>query len=161
MPSELKEDKIQLREFTADEVKRVFELSNDKFTRENSYSSDEIVYEDHVQWFSEKLNDENFILFIAEYNNEFVGQVKFDIDGNEATIGISITPDFRGRKLGSVLINKGIGKFTQIKSQVKIINAFIKKDNIPSTKIFERTGFSYLEDTVIKGAPSYKYIFNV
>ena len=58
------------------------------------------------------------------------------------------------------MINKSINELLKVKS-IKLIKAYIKYDNIPSIKSFEKANFIFLDNQIIKGNKSKVYIKEV
>ena len=129
--------KLQIRLATLDDMKDVFELSNDDVVRENSINQNKIEWDDHVKWFENKIKNRSLFYIIENQNNDFVGQVRFDLCP-EAVISISITKRFRGMGLASKIINQ----CSNISKLNKII-AYVKKDNLASQKSFLNAGYKY------------------
>jgi RimJ/RimL family protein N-acetyltransferase len=150
-------DILSLRELRFDDKKLTFEWANDPHTRTNSFDTNPIPFENHSNWFDSKLKDNNSWYYIGEINGESVGLVRFDKKENKIVIGISIDKKFRGKKLASILLEKGCEIVSQ-KTELPIV-AYIKKDNIPSIKSFERAGFIYQLDIIINDIVSYEYIY--
>ena len=42
----------------------VYNLSNAPLVRINSFNSEPIIYENHVKWFNEVINDSNILFFL-------------------------------------------------------------------------------------------------
>ena len=84
----------------------------------------------------------NKIAFIG-----FVGNKEADVETNDkiCKVGINISPEYRGKKLGKEIINKAI-EFIKINCLlVKTIIAEIKSNNIPSIKLFESCNFKFIK----------------
>lgn len=153
------EKKIYLRPFSKDDIKRIYELSNDPLIRENSISNEKIKWEAHVNWYKKKLADDNYIIFLAfDIDDRFIGQVKFEIENDKAIISISITEHFRGKGLAIELLKITIKKFFSNYSSINLIIAYIKPVNISSIKGFEKAGFKFKEDEILKNRVYKKFI---
>jgi RimJ/RimL family protein N-acetyltransferase len=72
-----------------------------------------------------------------------LGQVRFDVNGAEAVISISLDAEYRGYGYGSRIIMSAAQKLFQT-YQVQVIHAYIKQGNQASTRAFLKAGF--LED---------------
>lgn len=145
---------IKLRPVSDEDCRQIWQWANDPEVRAVSFSTECIPYENHVKWFKAKLNDPNCRWYIAEDSqHESVGQVRFDINGNQATISISLGRKFRGRGYGSTLIQLASQNILDA-SKVAGIHAFIKKENVGSLKAFQKAGFERFEDTVVNGLPA-------
>jgi RimJ/RimL family protein N-acetyltransferase len=148
-------NQLHLRQAKLTDVDLIFEWSNDQLVRQQSFNSDVIVYEPHCEWFTHKLNDKNSLLSILESDNKPASFLRIDIKVNNATIGVLTAPEFRGKGLASVFIQKGVAEY--FKSNSLPILASIKKQNIASIKSFEKAGFSYLRDEEINQIDSVVY----
>lgn len=148
-------NQLHLREAKLTDVDLIFEWSNDQLVREQSFNSDIIVYEPHCDWFTHKLNDKNSLLYILESDNRPASFLRIDVKTDNATIGVLIAQQFRGKGLASVSISKGVADYFKFNSLP--ILASIKKQNIASIKSFEKAGFSYLRDAEINQIDSVVY----
>jgi len=136
---------VKLRQVTEKDCRLIWNWANDPQVRAGSFSTDSIPYENHRQWFESKLNDPSCFFYIAENRNgEPVGQVRFDFEGKEATISISLDREFRDKGYGSKLIQLAAKKISDV-SEVDKIHAYIKKENTASLKSFQEAGFQDLK----------------
>ncbi len=133
-----------------------FKWANDNLVRSNSFNQNKVEYENHIKWFSSKLNskDAYFYFFLNEENIP-VGQVRIDKSENEAVIGISIDEAFRGKSLGSEMLKQATDDYLK-KHPSEIITAYIKIDNKSSYSIFKKAGFLNEELITEQGHQSYK-----
>lgn len=146
--------KIRLADMT--DMERVFNLSNDDFVRKNSINKSKILWENHVQWFSEKIKNarEPFYIFEDKAGN-FVAQVRFNKENEEFVISVSLEKNFRGKGLAAHIIKTASEKFGKYP-----LSAYIKKNNIPSVKAFIKAGYVFVEEKVINNEIYNKYILN-
>ncbi|GAH67448.1 unnamed protein product, partial [marine sediment metagenome] len=161
--SKLFRNKLVLRKASYEDALEIFNLSNDDLVRYNSYTPEKIEWEHHLKWLKDKVEDKNCIFFIIVDNlNKFLGQVRFDInpENKEAIINISLQKNIRGLGLSSFIIDKSVNKLLKIKS-IKLIKAYIKDENIPSIKSFEKANFTFFGRSIIKGNKSKVYIKKV
>lgn len=149
-------EKIHFRFAKESDTDLYYKWSNDSTVRKNSYNQDEITYESHVKWFNSKLRSPLcfFYLFLNE-ENQPVGQVRIDNNGTETVIGISIDENFRGKKLGSVLIKMASEDYLK-KHPTENIVAYIKQENSASYNSFTKAGFGREEIVTEKGIKSCK-----
>jgi RimJ/RimL family protein N-acetyltransferase len=137
----LVESLLQVRKARADDCWMIYHWANDPYIREISFNTSPISPEEHKDWFFSQIRNPNVMYFILENKDCIpVGQVRFDIDDNNATISIIIAPEFRGINYGTraMLFSSEI-LFNQ--SDVQYIHAFIKKNNTVSYKAFKRAGY--------------------
>ena len=149
---------INLRRVSAKDCKLIWQWANDPEVRAVSFSSDSISFENHEQWFESKMNDPNCHFYVAENSqHEAVGQVRFDLNGHQATISISLAPRFRGQGYGSMLIQLASQRTLEV-SNVDVIHAYVKKENPVSLKAFQKAGFKILKDTFVKAQPAHHLV---
>lgn len=131
-------EEFSIRLATIDDMEKVFELSNDDVVRANSINQEKIKWENHIEWFENRIKkiDEPFYI-IESQEKDFIAQVRFD-KKEEITISISISKQFRGKNLASKII-----KECSKKCGYEKIVAFIKKDNITSQKSFLKAGYTF------------------
>ncbi|MBA6155159.1 GNAT family N-acetyltransferase [Tenacibaculum sp. S7007] len=146
---------INFRKAKKEDVRLLFDWSNDPLTRQNSYQSEEINFYDHEKWFHNKINDKNSLLLVGITNNKPVGLVRFDIKNENSTIGITINKNFRGKKLAPKLLIEASKIY--FKEFTKPVLAYIKKENIASVKSFEKASFCYYKEEKINQIDSYVY----
>lgn len=132
---------LKLRFVQAEDCGTIWEWANDPTTRAASFTKEFISWDSHVKWFSAKLSDPNCLFLIAlDSDNVPVGQARFAIDGHEAVISVSLARNQRGKGYGSQLIHRAI-QILFDNASVRLIHAYIKPDNIRSTRAFIRAGF--------------------
>lgn len=153
---EMVTEKIHFRFAKESDTDLYYKWSNDSVVRKNSYNQDEITYESHVKWFNSKLQSPVcfFYLFLNE-ENQPIGQVRIDNNGKETVIGISIDEHFRGKKLGSILIQMASEDYLKNHPSESIV-AYIKQENSASYNSFTKAGFGKEEIVTEKGIKSCK-----
>ncbi|MCA5004086.1 GNAT family N-acetyltransferase [Sphingobacterium bovistauri] len=151
---------INFRRASKDDVKITFEWANDVLTRRNSFSSEVISFDEHKQWWYNKMIDENANYFICEENGIPAGLVRFDkaSESPNLIIGVTLAPSHRGRGLAEKFL-KLVCK-EGLEETKDIIHAYIKESNLPSIRAFEKAGFELVEETEINGVVSRKYQLN-
>jgi UDP-2,4-diacetamido-2,4,6-trideoxy-beta-L-altropyranose hydrolase len=156
----LKGEKIWLRRASADDCIRLFEWNNESEARRLSFNSKVISWEEHNRWFISKFNDQNCVLYIGmNEEDNAVGMVRFDLEGEEAVISVNTDSSFRGKGYGTALIQLGTHK---IISQKKItsIRTFIKSDNISSLKAFTNAKYRFNSNKDIKGNKAIEMLYS-
>ena len=143
--------KIHLRKASSKDSRFLWELANEPEVRANSFSSAPISWEEHVNWFRSKTVEPSCVFFIAsDDQNVPVGQVRFDLIGEEAVISISVTKECRGCSYGTTIIELSSAKIFE-SSDVKKIHAYVKAANSPSAKAFLKANFKDAGLTPIRG----------
>ena len=132
---------ITLRKATETDSKLYFQWANDPETRANSINTSEIKWKDHLIWFNNKLNAPDSYLYLMEFNNQSIGQIRFEIENDDAIISFSIDPAYRGQHWGRKILALGIQVLLQtVKRKLNIIGK-VKNNNIASIKAFEYNNF--------------------
>ncbi len=149
-------DNISIRIAAIEDMERIYLWSNDPITRKNSFSSEPIIWENHIIWFKTKLQSETSVFYIIENKMDPIAFVHFT-KKEETTIGITVAPEARGKGFASKCIIVACKEYK--KQYNETIYAYIKTDNIASQKACFNAGFLYIGDTFIKGNPCYKLKF--
>jgi len=149
---------IRVRESKLKDMYAVLNISNEIDIRRNSFNSKKIRLNEHKSWYSNKLNDKNCVFLVAEIDNNIIGQIRFEVNEDEAVISISIAKDFRGFGIGAVIIKKALSILKANKKNVVCVKAYVKKNNINSRKFFENNDFRYFRETKIKGHIAIEYM---
>jgi UDP-2,4-diacetamido-2,4,6-trideoxy-beta-L-altropyranose hydrolase len=149
---------IQLRPAVAGDAGMLWTWANDPGTRNVSFNREPIPWEQHVAWFDQKLKDAGSRIYIGEINCP-VAVVRFDDHHNEdhAVISLAVAPGARGRGYSARIIRLGV-RALFAESRANLVRAYIKPDNIPSIRAFERAGFKLDGSTHISGQPALIYI---
>lgn len=157
----LTETQLTLRPVQSYDLLNIFELSNDDEVRRLSFNSDKIDLETHTKWFNAKLSSLSTVYFIAEFYCEFAGQVRYEINGKEAVVGISISKNFRGLSLGDKILAKSAKLLYEKHNEILKIIAYIKQENVVSQKSFEKAGYVLIEKgNDEQNAMKYEFTFN-
>lgn len=133
---------IEVRKIFPSDAALLFNWANDKEVRKNAINSAPIEWNDHINWFNNKIASDDTLIYIGSLNNEPIGQIRFDRVNKNYIVDYSIASDFRGRGLGALLVSSGIDTlFNTICKPLNII-AYVKPENIASGKIFEKLNFT-------------------
>ena len=133
---------LYLRRATMDDMDLLFKWANNPDVRKNSFNTEPIPYENHVEWFNKMMLNNSVIQYILCENDIELGQIRLNIENKTAVIDYSIDEVFRGKGLGTkmltmieeIIVSEKIPVFTLI-GQVKYENkasakAFIKNEYI-------------------------------
>ena len=152
-------DYLSYRKASLEDVKKYFYWFNDKQTRESSYNSNTVDFQNHKKWFKSKLKDKQYTFLIFKINDsENIAQLRFKKENNnDSTISISIDPNHRNKNYSSKIIRIGTDFFLKNNPNYTV-NAFIKVENIRSQKAFKKAGFEIYKTLKHKGFESFQYI---
>ena len=146
---------IKLRKAEKADVNLIFDWSNDELVREQSYNSQKIELKAHIKWYNNKYQDPKSLFLILELKNEPFGLVRFDIQKQNAIVGVLIGSNYRGKGLSINSLILACSEY--FKSNDKPILAYIKETNKASITAFGKAGFQYYKDELVDGISSYVY----
>lgn len=127
---------LRVRFANIDDIKQVFELSNDEMVRKNSINKEKILWQNHVLWYEDRIKRTNEPFYVVEDENQnFIAQVRFDVK-DENIISISLASEYRGKGLSAQIIKICSEKFNK-----RPVIAYVKEKNVPSLKAFLRAGY--------------------
>ena len=140
---------LKIREARESDVKLIFNWSNDSLVRAQSFYSKTIEFDNHKNWFKEKLQNYNALLLINKFDENNIGLVRFEFENNMCTIGILLDEKYRGKGLSSLmLINSSAYYFKRFSMP---IFAYKKESNIASIRSFEKAGYKVFNETMVNG----------
>jgi len=125
-----------------DDAKVLFAWRNNPTTYEHFLNPEPVEWDGHVAWLESVIaNPERPLYIILNEMSESIGQVRFDKEGNEAEISITIGEDFRGKGYGSRSITESINVFFSEFPDTNKIVALVKQGNAASARAFLKVGF--------------------
>lgn len=149
------QDMLILRKATKDDCVFLYELRNEKEVRQNSFCTEEIGFQEHRTWFEKKMQDRNTCIYILEYGEDRIGQVRVDIAGEEAEISYALCKSARGHGYSKWMLKEAQKNVMEVFGKKKFI-ADVKEDNIASRKVFQ--SLNYIEKQTEYG---YSYSFSI
>lgn len=139
---------LTVRLATPEDMTDVLVWRSDPLAIKMSLSGTEVSAEEHRQWFPRTLDNDEHVHLIGEFVTsggkvEKVGVCRFDRQElNRWIVSINLKPSVRGRGLSGAFLDQAIRYLkSSLPSSKLTLAAEIKKQNIPSMKIFQRNGF--------------------
>ena len=134
---------ITVRKASRPDSKDIHEWRNDELTRKMSLNSDYIEWDDHMKWFESSLINDRRLLLICEESDskDKYAFVKFEIQDHRALTSINLSPCKRGKGLAYECLKKAISFCRLNFPSILFFDAEIKKVNLASKQIFEKSGF--------------------
>lgn len=154
-------DSIVSRRAEERDIATYFEWANDPSVRKNSINSGEIIWDDHERWFKKKISDKESFLYVFEIKGNPFGQVRFDKEDEYFRIDYSIDRNYRGKGLGTILINEAQRKIVDQAGCQIVLYAEVKSSNVASKKIFEINNFNLLDKKEVNSEEVLIFIKNV
>lgn len=133
---------MYLRKACYDDLDLLFAWTNDPETRQNSFSTDYISYDEHCKWFGKMMDNENRIQYILMRGNTPIGQIRLDINKDCADISYSIDATQRGKGYGKKILSLINEEVMLRYPHIKILCGQVKPNNIASSKAFTSVGYA-------------------
>lgn len=136
-----KNQTLRIKKADHNDLYTYYNWVNDKDVIKYSFTKKFISFDDHKKWFLNQLkfSKKNY-LYIFYLKQLPIGQVRINCSNKICKIDYSVDKDFRSRGFAFQMISKII--------KMRIFNhkqfvAEVKKNNIPSIKVFKKLGFKY------------------
>ena len=153
LAAEAVEGYLTLVPATEEQAKLVFSWANEAETRQQSFSTAAIPWEDHVKWYADSLAGEKRKLYICYHGEDPVGLFRIDFtEGYGAEISYNIAKEFRHRGYGREMLRIGERFLQKGFPNIRTLYARVKAENESSRRIFEKLGY---EESVEKDCVLY------
>jgi RimJ/RimL family protein N-acetyltransferase len=140
-------NQLILRQATKNDIYITFDWASNKLVRKHSIQKGKIGFEEHKNWFLNKLNSNACVYFIAELENHPIGSIRFDVDEDKiATISYLVDPNYHGKGYGKEILNIACKQVLNLK-YLNYMRGIVDVKNIPSIVTFEKLGFNELSNT--------------
>ena len=150
---------ISLRPATPEDCQHLWEWRNEHETRQTSFNTAFIPYRDHKLWFSHNIGaPDTLIYIILDVHRYGVGYLRFNIEGEQAEISISVAQSERGKGYGSAAIRLGSDQLLG-SGGLKRIVAYLKGENSASMAAFLKAGYVHMGTLKIAGAEAHQMIY--
>lgn len=132
---------VVLRKATAEDMGLLYDWANDPIVRKNSFNSAFISYETHQKWFRNMMSDESVLQYILMDDETPIGQIRLNVEGEEAEIGYSISEEYRGKGFGRKILQMIVAEVKENYPEIKRMVAKVKPENVASNKLFVSEGY--------------------
>ena len=133
---------VTIRPAQQSDCEQLWQWANHPSVRQMAFRQDPIPYDEHTEWYANRLERDDAILFMGEIDNRATGQVRFEFDGDEKgwVIDISVDEASLGRGVARELLIKALVALRETQPDADAI-AWVKDRNERSLKLFEACGF--------------------
>ena len=114
---------------------------NDAAVRAVSHATHAVAPAEHAAWLEHVLADPDRTLLVVERKGHPVGTVRFDRNGGEATISVTVAPGQRGRGVGVQAIREATELELAARPEAACVVALVQAENAASQRAFERAGY--------------------
>lgn len=132
---------LRLRDAHEGDLARLLAWREDPVTLAASFDMGLPSPDAHAAWFAHQLADPDRLCLILEIDGEPAGSVRFAVAGNEAALGYALAARFRGRRLGTALVDLGLEWVRRTRADVSAVIADVRPENTGSLRTLERLGF--------------------
>jgi RimJ/RimL family protein N-acetyltransferase len=155
---QLRQSALRLRRVSENDSRLLWEWANDPDVRAVSFSTTQIPWDDHVRWFRGKLDDPRCFFYLALDGEGLpVGQIRFDINAERATISVSMERNSRGLGYGSRVIELASRQLFA-DAPVQSIVAYVKADNHASARAFVKAGYAQTDEEDAGGQRALQFV---
>ena len=134
------EDELCLRQATIQDAALLFEWRNEPAVRASALKQNSFSFDSHLEWLKSKLESPSNVIWILECDGRSVGAIRYDRVGECAEIDIVISAGFRGKGLGSKLLDLSAAEACRVLG-VNCLVGIVKEDNPASRNAFKKSGF--------------------
>ncbi|AOT69332.1 GNAT family N-acetyltransferase [Geosporobacter ferrireducens] len=124
----------------------LFQWTNDIDVRNNSFCSEPIAYESHVEWFHSKTCSDQCLLYVCYHGEEPIGQIRIDILDGIGFINYSVAKAYRGKGYGTMMLKGIFDVIQQNKTSMRKLLGRVKHENIPSQRAFEKAAYAFRKE---------------
>jgi L-amino acid N-acyltransferase YncA len=146
---------MKVRPATPADSRMIWEWANDPTTRAVSFSTDPIPWPDHAAWFERVLTDPDHLLLVGEVDGIPVGTVRFDRDGEEAEVSITVALEQRGRGLSRPMLQAALNHApaSRVVAYVRLISEGEGLISDLSELISDRRQYRFVHEVVMACRP--------
>ena len=139
----MRETQVRLSLASEGDMEQMWQWANAPEVRAVSLSSEPIDWSVHVSWFKARLADPGTLMLIGRSDCDVaLGYVRFRREDNRLAVSVVVEASLRGLGVGESLIRMGCESAFAGYPECAVIEATILRDNKPSVKAFELSGFS-------------------
>lgn len=149
--------RIRLIPVKEDDCRDIWIWRNHPAARRNFFNNRKISWQEHKKWFHSLIKDSRPYIFIARKGSQKIGVIRFEDKRGKMTVSVNLNPKFIFRGFGAKIIRMGSRMILKKERTAKQIIAKIKKNNLPSQRVFSKAG--YIQDK--RSHPGYfLYVYN-
>ena len=121
--------------YQVDECKFIYLLRNKNYVRQQSLEAHKIKLKYHVNWFKKFIQNKNNIIYLIIFKKQRVGYIRIEREKGKFLTSWALVKKFHGKGI----VAKNLRKAT-VNKKFKY-KAIIKKENIASIKVANKSGF--------------------
>lgn len=150
---------VILRRAEERDIPEIYEHLHRDYVKKYFSENESREWENHKKWYKFLINSPYFLLYVLEdVSGKFLGQLKFELDGETAIISIYMSKSSRGNGIGKEAILKGMEELAFYYENIEIVLAYILEENEASIKTFENSGFLFEKEEEYHGIEHLLYV---
>ena len=150
---------VVLRRAEERDIPEIYEHLHRDYVKKYFTENEKREWENHKKWYKFLINSPYFLLYILEDSTgQFLGQLKFELDGETAILSIYLSKSIRGKGMGKAAVLKGVKELSLYSENIEIILAYILEENEASIKTFEKSGFIFEKEEDYHGIEHLLYV---
>ncbi len=134
-------EKVILRKINKKDINLLFKWANLKTVIKNSLNRKKIKFQEHEIWFNRQLNSKKNIIKIIYVQETPIGTIRLNKKLSKYYLSYMISPKYRRKGYALISLRLFLKKIKNAQKRENIL-AIVKKNNIPSIKIFNKLNFS-------------------
>lgn len=148
-----------MRKADESDIADIYKYLHRDFIKKYSQNGEKAEWRNHRRWYKFLINSDSYLLYIIEdESGRFLGQLKFELEGETSIVSIYLLKEIRGRGLGKVIIDMGLEELLYESEEVDVVLAYILEENDASQNLFKSCGFTYEGEEDHGGLDHYLYI---
>lgn len=150
---------VILRKANESDIGDIYKFLHRDFVKKYSEKGERAEWEHHRRWYKFLINSESYLLYIIEdENGKFLGQLKFELEGETSIISIYLVERARGKGLGKGILEMGIEELAHESDEADVVLAYILEENDASINLFTSCGFKYEREEDYGGIEHHLYV---
>lgn len=150
---------LELKNVMSDDKDDLYRWRSHPAVQKNSFRSDPFSEEDHEKWFQMKCGDPRTTIYIAYYDGNKIGVIRFEEMNDNVQVNVMLNPEYIGKGFGARVIESGTKRLKEEKKLTKPVIAEIKRENEASRKAFEQAGYKMSDSAHTYGAQIQRMIY--
>jgi spore coat polysaccharide biosynthesis predicted glycosyltransferase SpsG/RimJ/RimL family protein N-acetyltransferase len=162
---------VRVRPAEPSDRELLYQWANDPLTRQMSFGTAQIAWDEHVAWFERVTADPHSGPAIAEAwldgGWKPVGQVRIEAPDNAglasgarpSVVSIGLGPKYRGHGLARPVLQAAVGA-RRAQFPCERLVAHIRPDNAPSLRIFAQVGFALVGSAEVMGQACLRFEYS-
>lgn len=150
---------IFLRKTKESDIESIYNNIHLNYIKKYYISTERQQWENHKRWYKFLIKSAAYLLYtVTNEDEEFLGYIKFELDGEIAIINIYLIEKIRQKNYSFDIIKMSLENLLKERKEISIVLAYILEENIASIKTFKKNGFVFDSIDEYKGVEHMLFI---